>query len=140
MKVFVDTGAFCALTVPTDTWHAVALIVLKQLREANARIFTSNFVLTETYTLINARAGRHVALSFMDRNERSGINILRVTEETEADASAIFRKYDFPRLSFTDCTSFALINAHRIDHAFAFDEHFRMFRFNHQVTILGADQ
>ncbi|MBK5273653.1 MAG: PIN domain-containing protein [Desulfuromonadales bacterium] len=76
----------------------------------------------------------------MDRNERSGINILRVTEETEAAATAIFRKYDLPRLSFTDCTSFTLVNTHRIDHVFSFDEHFRMFRFNHPVTILGVGQ
>jgi predicted nucleic acid-binding protein len=140
MMVFVDTGAFCALTVPTDTWHADALLVLTRIRETNARIFTSNFVLSETYTLINARAGRHAALSFMDRNERSGITILRVTEENEATACAIFRKYDLPRLSFTDCTSFALINTHRIDHCFSFDDHFRMFRFNHPVSILGADR
>jgi predicted nucleic acid-binding protein len=140
MKVFVDTGAFCALTVPTDTWHADALYALKRIREANALIFTSNFVLTETYTLINVRAGRHAAVSFMDRNEQSGINILRVTEETEENAGAIFRKYDLPRLSFTDCTSFALINAHRIDHVFSFDEHFRIFRFDHPVTLFGIDR
>jgi uncharacterized protein len=137
MKVFVDTGAFCALTVPTDTWHAGALHALKQIREANALIFTSNFVLAETYTLINVRAGRHAAVSFMDRNEQSGISILKVTEQTEEDARNLFRKYDLPRLSFTDCTSFALINAHHIDHVFSFDEHFRMFRFKHPVTHIG---
>jgi len=138
MNVFVDTGAFCALTVPSDTWHASALSALKVIREANALIFTSNFVLAETYTLINVRAGRHAALSFMSRNEQSGINVLRVTEDTEATAAAIFRKYDLPRLSFTDCTSFALVNAHRIDHVFSFDEHFRIFRYKHPVTLLGA--
>jgi predicted nucleic acid-binding protein len=137
MKVFVDTGAFCALTVPTDMWHDAALRALKRIREAKALIFTSNFILAETYTLINVRAGRLASLSFMDRNERSGIDILRVTEETETTACAIFRKYDLPRLSFTDCTSFALIKTHRIDHVFTFDEHFRMFRFNHPVTLLG---
>jgi predicted nucleic acid-binding protein len=63
---------------------------------------------------------------------------LSVIEETEADACTNFRKYDLPRLSFTDCTSFALVNAHHIDHVFSFDEHFRMFRYNHPVTLLGA--
>lgn len=137
MKVFVDTGAFCALAVPTDTWHADALHALNRIRAANALIYTSNFILAETYTLINVRAGRQATISFMDRNEQSGIGMLRVTEQTEEEARNLFKKYDLPRLSFTDCTSFALINTHRIDHAFSFDEHFRMFRFKHQVTHLG---
>lgn len=138
MKIFVDTGAFCALAVTSDRWHIAAVSTLKQIREANAQIFTSNFVLAETCTLINVRAGRHAALSFMDKNERSGINILRVTEENETAAMAIFRKYDLPRLSFTDCTSFAIIDAHLMDHVFSFDGHFRIYRYNRPVTVLGA--
>jgi hypothetical protein len=64
----------------------------------------------------------------------------KISSGHKATACAIFRKYDLPRLSFTDCTGFALINAHRIDHVFSFDEHFRIFRYNHPVTMFGADQ
>lgn len=137
MKVFVDTGAFCALAVPSDRWHNEAMRILVLLRETNAQIFTSNFVLAEIYTLLNSRAGHRAAVSFMDKNEKSGTTVLRVSEQTEHDAKVLFRKLDIPRLSFFDCTSFALINAHAIDHAFSFDIHFTFFRFNHPVTILG---
>lgn len=136
MKVFVDTGAFCALTVPSDRWHHDALRILALLRETNAQVFTSNFVLAELYTLLNSRAGRHIAVSFMDRNEKSGITVLRVTEQIEDDAKKLFRKLDMPRLSYFDCTSFALVNTHGLDHVFSFDAHFSMFRFTHPVVVL----
>lgn len=137
MKVFVDTGGFCALAIPDDRWHECALHILENLRTKNATITTSNFVLVELYTLLNARAGHRTAISFMDRLESSDTNVIRVTEEIEGESRIIFRKYDLPRLSFTDCTSFALINTQRISHIFTFDQHFRIFRFKHHVTVLG---
>jgi predicted nucleic acid-binding protein len=65
-----------------------------------------------------------------------GITVLRISEDIEETACDLFRTYDLPRLSYTDCTSFALINAHHISHVFTFDEHFRIIRFNHSVIVL----
>lgn len=138
MKVFVDTGAFCALTIPADSWHTEAMHILALLRKTRARIYTSNFVLSEICTLLNTRASHRAAVALMDSHKQGGVNTLRITEQTETDAEALFKKLDFPRLSFTDCTSFVLINTHAIDHVFTFDTHFNMFRFKHPVVILGA--
>ena len=74
----------------------------------------------------------------MDTFAKTGITLLKVTDAIENDAAVIFRKHDIPRLSYTDCTSFALINAHRLDHAFSFDSHFSFFRFDHLVKVLCA--
>jgi predicted nucleic acid-binding protein len=136
MRLFYDTGAFCALAIPEDEHFGSAKKKLALALDSNPLQFTSNYVLDETYTLIRTRRGHFASITFMDNFERLGVTVVRVTENLETSASEIFRKYDLPRLSFTDCTSFALINAHRIDHVFTFDEHFRMFRFKHQVTVL----
>ena len=88
-------------------------------------------------TLLNARAGHLQAVTFMNSFTTTGITVLRVTEAIERTAISIFTQYDTPRLSFTDCTSFALINAHRLDHVFSFDRHFGLFRFAHPVKVLG---
>ncbi len=136
MKLFFDTGAFCALSLPEDRHNAAAKLILKRALTANPRQFTSNYILDETYTLIRSRRGHTAAVNFMDGFKRLGISVLRVTEVIEDEASTLFRKLDFPHLSFTDCTSFALINAHAIDHAFSFDAHFSFFRFSHPVIIL----
>jgi len=138
MRLFFDTGFFCALALPEDAHHGSASVMLKTAIDNNPIQFTSNYVLDETYTLIRTRRGYFASITFMKNFEKLDITVLRVSEETEEAASTIFRTYDLPRLSFTDCTSFALVNAHRIDHLFTFDKHFSFFRFNHSVTILGA--
>lgn len=139
MKVFVDTCAYCALTIPTDRLHNQSLQLLELIREARAQVYTSNFVLAELYTLLNVRAGHRVAVAFMDRQEQGGTNVLQVSSQTEEEARRIFRKYTLPRLSYVDCTSFALVNAHRLDHLFSFDTHFSQFKFNHAVTLLNTN-
>lgn len=141
MKVFVDTGAFYASAITSDARNMAAKSIFMDLYDRNARLFTSDYILAETYTLLNVRDGHRAAVAFMDAFEDSDINLLRVTPVIETRAKNIFRKLDTPRLSFFDCTSFALINSHSIDHAFSFDAHFSYFRFSHPVVILdGKDQ
>lgn len=140
MKLFFDTGAFCALSVPEDRHNAAAKLILRQALSSNPQRFTSTYVLDETYTLIRSRRGHAAAVRFMDGFEHLGIAVLRVTDRIESEAVTLFRKLDFPRLSFTDCTSFALVNAHRLDHVFSFDDHFRFFRFSHPVIILSEPE
>lgn len=138
MKIFVDTGAFYAAAISADACNAAAKKIFRDLYNSKARLFTSDYVLAETYTLLNARDGHRAAVAFMDIFEDSNIHLLRVLPAIETRAKDIFRKLDTPRLSFFDCTSFALINAHAIDHAFSFDTHFSFFRFDHPVIVLDG--
>ena len=75
----------------------------------------------------------------MKRRDQTGIKVLRVSEAIEQTAKAIFVRYDDKDFSFVDCTSFALIDHHRLDHAFAFDGHFRQYRFKRTVLILPGN-
>jgi len=72
----------------------------------------------------------------MDQIQNSRITILRITEDIEESAKIIFKQFTEKRLSFTDCTSFALINQFNIDAVFAFDEHFRYHPYFHPVEFL----
>jgi predicted nucleic acid-binding protein len=140
LKVFLDTGAFLALADEDDDYHSVAKSVHAQLLGAHAQLLTSNFVLAETYTLIRFKVGHNAAVEFMKRFDQTGIKVLRVTEAIEHTAKAIFTRYDDKEFSFVDCTSFALIDHHRFDHAFAFDSHFRQYRFKRHVTVLQQER
>ena len=137
MKAFLDTGAFLALADEDDNYHSAATSVYTELLQAKAQLFTSNFVLSETYTLIRFKIDHRTAVEFM--KSFAGIKILRVNEAIEKTAKMIFARYDDKDFSFVDCTSFALIDYHRLDCAFAFDGHFRQYRFKRHVAVLPAE-
>lgn len=138
MKVFIDTSAFCALTVPKDQFNSTAKIIYKQIQDKNAHIYSSDYVLDEVYTLLKTRGSHAVSVRFMDEIQKSNIIILRITEDIEEAAKTIFRQLADKRLSFTDCTSFALINHFDIEAVFAFDEHFRYHAYSHSVKFLAS--
>ena len=52
------------------------------------------------------------------------VKMIKVTEEIENNAWGIFCRYKDKELSFTDCTSFAIMEKFGIKNAFAFDEDF----------------
>lgn len=90
----------------------------------------------EIYTLLKTRGSHRTALKFMDQVKDSNIVILWITDEVEQNAQDIFRRFDDKKLSFTDCTSFALINRYGIETVFAFDEHFKYHPYSHPVEFL----
>ena len=137
MKVFIDTGAFCALTIPKDEHNQKAKSIQKQLKDRHAILYSSDYVLDEVYTLLKTRASHTTSVKFMDELQKISIIILRITQGIEESAKAIFRQFEDRKLSFTDCSSFALINNCGIDAVFAFDEHFRYHPYTHPVEFLG---
>ena len=88
-------------------------------------LYTSNYVVDETLTLLRMHCGHGVAVSFRRSLEASKlVRVLWVTEDMEKAAWRIFEKHSDKEYSFTDCTSFALMETEAIRNAFAFDEHF----------------
>jgi hypothetical protein len=124
--IFIDTSAFLAIENREDSYHESAL----EFRDAclkSRRIFvTSDYVLDESYTIIRLRAGHDIAVQFGEALRTSQfIHIEHVTPEIIEDAWKIFKTYGDHAFSFTDCTSFALMEHLNISTAFAFDAHFR---------------
>lgn len=126
-RVFVDTGAWYALVDADDPDHGR---VVPCFRAHRGRLITSNFVFDEAITLTRYRLGWPVA-SRLGAQLRAGQVALveRVTpiEIDEEAAWAIFSSYRDKSLSFTDCTSFALVKRLDIDLCLAIDSDFRSF-------------
>ncbi|MEW5803763.1 MAG: PIN domain-containing protein [bacterium] len=101
MKVFVDTGAFCAIAHKKDQWHQESSNILKSLVDNKAIFYTSNFVLSETYTLIRFRLDYRSAIKFMDEFELSSVKLLRVSQGIEDRAKEIFKQYKDKAFSFS---------------------------------------
>jgi uncharacterized protein len=52
------------------------------------------------------------------------VNILPISPEIETEAYTVFEKCRHKDFSYTDCTSFATMEAEEIDSVFAYDNHF----------------
>lgn len=121
-RVFIDTSAFVALRNKSEREHRRARQALQKLQKARAQLFTSNYVFSETYTVLLVRVGRSEAVEW-GRKFRQGsvIELLRVDEETEDAAWNILEHHSDKRYSYVDATSFALMEKYNIEHAFVFD-------------------
>ena len=121
-KIFVDTSAWYAIIDKNDRDHAVAATKIQVL---DRPLVTSNYIFDEILTLLKAKLGFTVAVPFGQKLWNQEISALvRITEDDEERAWRIFRQYDDKGFSFTDCTSFALMERLDINTVFAFDDHF----------------
>jgi predicted nucleic acid-binding protein len=124
-RVFVDTGAWFAVQVPGDEWHGNAVGTLRALLAGASALVTTNHVIGETYTLLRVVCGHAAAVRFLDHLEDTRrLERIFVPHETEARACRLLRQHADQDYSFVDATSFAVMRAERIRHAFAFDHHF----------------
>ncbi len=120
--VFVDTGGWFAALARRDQDHAAAADFLKRWR---GKLVTTDYVLDETLTLIQARINHATAVEFLDAIERSNtLDLVFVAPDDYYKALDLFRKRGDKQWSFTDCTSFTVMARRDLSHALAFDNHF----------------
>lgn len=124
--VFVDTSAFKALFDFGDEFHEKSVKILEDCQKAGKLLITSNFILDETFTLFRAFLGKPAAIEFKkDLTELKSVGIKRIFLNDEIAAWKFFVKLSGRGVSFTDCTSFALMKRLSIKEVFAFDEDFK---------------
>jgi predicted nucleic acid-binding protein len=82
-------------------------------------------VFDETVTLLRKRLGWAAACEFGNRLKGSDfVSLVYIAAGDEERAWDIFRKYRDKDLSYTDCTSFAVMERLNLKTAFTFDRHF----------------
>ena len=129
-RSFVDTAAYYALADADDADHARAQRILAGLRAARWRLVTTNSALAETYTLVLGRLGRAAALTVLtDIRESPATLLVRVTPADEQRAEAIIRQYTDKLFSYTDATSFAVMERLGLTRVFTFDRDFARYGF-----------
>lgn len=124
--LFVDTGGWAALFNAKDRDHQRAAELWRVVCEERRPLLTTDYVLDETYTLIRrSRAGLRGAIDFHELVTTSHvIEIVEVDDRLQKRAWKLFTRYDDKVLSFTDCTSFALLQARGLFEVFTFDGDF----------------
>lgn len=126
--LFVDTGAWYALSDRRDPSHD---LVAKFFRSNSLPLLTTNFVFDELMTLFIAQGFYEAAVTFGEKLKSSQLaRVHRILPEEEEKAWEIFKLYNKDKdFSFTDCTSFAIMQMKGIPKALTLDRHFEQFGF-----------
>jgi len=132
-RIFVDTWAWYALTDTNDADHAIAEETNARLLNEGSTFVTTNYVLSESVTLVRYKLYHSVAVRFWEMTHQlveSGlVELIRVSPAQEDIAWTIFKQYTDQDFSFPDCTSFAAMQEQNISHVFTGDHHFETMGF-----------
>ena len=122
-EVFVDTSALFALLVETDENHQAAHAAVPSLRDHDASLVTSSFVVLETVTLLQSRIGV-AAVRIFYRDLLPLLKVAWIDEDLLHRAMSALLASSRRRISITDWSSITLMRERGIVHAFAFDDDF----------------
>jgi predicted nucleic acid-binding protein len=129
MRVFIDTSAFYALLDRDDENHSRAKRVWTTILSGENTLVTSNYVLVESFALLQARLGIEAVRAFQE-DILPLINIEFVVSEIHRSGVSVLLSASRRNLSFVDCVSFEVMRALGIKTILAFDPHFKEQGFN----------
>jgi predicted nucleic acid-binding protein len=124
MKVFIDTSAFFALLDRDDQNHGSAKKSWIRLLDSNSLFITSNYVILETFALLQNRLGIVAARGFQE-DLMPILHVEWVDSNIHNLAVSGLLAASKRKLSLVDCSSFEIIRRMSIKSVFAFDSHFR---------------
>lgn len=125
-RVLVDTSAVIALLDRSDTNHAAAGRTLQQLAQRRVQPVLTNFIVAESHALALSRLGADVARRRLLANAWP---VERVGDDDDSKARTIIASQTDQTYSYTDATSFAVMERLRLREVCGFDPHFRQYGF-----------
>ena len=129
MSVFVDTSAFFAILDGDDANHPQAENRWLNLLSSELVLVCSNYVLVESFALIQRRLGIE-ALRVFQEDILPLINVEWIDEPTHLAGVTALLAVARKELSLVDCTSFVIMRKLGIKDAFTYDSHFAAEGFN----------
>ena len=128
--VFVDSWAWVALALKNDQHHNAAKAAHSAFVKSRETYVTTDYVLSETITLLYRSAPAPEAAGVIDAIlracEEGRYKLVTVSAEIFQFAYSMRKKYaDKPKISFTDFTSMVVMQERNIHRVFTGDQHFR---------------
>src|SRR5881628_73800 len=126
---FADSSFLVARYNIRDRNHRAAIAHVEEQRRAGSgalRLVLSDYVFDETVTALVVRSKRHDLASAAGRAilESKNLRLVRIEPPVFAAAWKLFVRRSDKRWSFTDCTSFVLMENMDLRKALAFDRNF----------------
>ncbi|MGO9243691.1 MAG: type II toxin-antitoxin system VapC family toxin [Verrucomicrobiia bacterium] len=132
--LFVDTAGWMACADAADPAHTRATTARDRWLEGKGVLVTTDYVIDETLTLIRFRLGLPAAEAWWKQIEGSArLQWEPITPERAGNARALFFRYADKDFSYTDCTSFVVMQQLKLKQALTTDRHFKQIGF--QVVL-----
>lgn len=122
--IYVDTSAFLSIFNTKDLNHKSAAIEWEKLVYSKESLICTNYVLLETFSLLQNRSGM-MAVSVFQEDIIPVIKIEWVTVEIHNIGIKSLITANRRELSLVDCISFEVMRNLAIKKVFTFDKHFK---------------
>jgi len=137
--LFIDTWGWVALHNKQETEHGEVKAFYREYRLSGGKIYTTDYVLDETLTLVFRRLPLEQAKRSMGSiNDAIGQGYLRlewISPLRFEEAKALRLKFsDKPRISFTDLTSMVVMKELGVKSILTDDDHFVQLGFDFEKT------
>lgn len=128
--LFVDTAGWMACADQADPQHRRSCEARDAALKRGEILVTTDYVVDETLTLLRRRLGLGAAKAWWQQIDGSSRLRWEWIDTARAEkARGLFFGYRDKDYSFTDCTSFIVMQELRIKEALTTDRHFRQMRF-----------
>jgi predicted nucleic acid-binding protein len=127
-RIFIDTSAFYALLDADDTGHQRVKDAWAGMIRSNSFLTTSNYILVETFALVQNRLGIEAVRVFQE-DIVPLLDIRWIDAPAHAAATSALLAAGRKQLSLVDCSSFEIMRRGGIRKAFTLDRHFREYGF-----------
>jgi predicted nucleic acid-binding protein len=124
MSVFIDTSALLAILDADDEHHKKAKDIWTRLISEEETIICSNYVLVETFALVQNRLGLK-AIRTLQEDILPMITVEWVDETIHQAGVAGVLTAMRKKLSLVDCISFDIMRKLGIKKVFVYDPHFK---------------
>jgi predicted nucleic acid-binding protein len=139
VRIFIDTWGWVTLRDRREARHEEVVRFYQNFRKGGGLIYTSDYVLDETITLLFKRQHFSLAegaVNYLEQAVDTGYLLrLWITPERFERALTLRRRFqDKPRISFTDLTSMVVMTEYEITQVLTEDNHFMQVGLGLQVV------
>jgi predicted nucleic acid-binding protein len=125
-EAFIDTSAYYAVLDRNDQWHEQCKERFEKLARAGAKFVTTDYILDETASLLQARGLGYLASPWLETlSTKKSLAIIWMNQTRFDEVRQFFAKHSDKDWSFTDCFSFVVMRERGIQKALTNDHHFR---------------
>ena len=128
-KIFIDTWGWLTLHDKGERYHGQATQIYQQVVAQSEQVYTTGYVLDETFTLFFRRLPAPRSEQSMKRLiaafSTSNFHLIRINEERFTQTEKLRSRFlDKPLISFTDLTSMVVMQELNITKILTEDAHF----------------